>query len=192
MRWEEHYRSGDTPWDLGRAHPELESRLSSGWVQGAPPGRVCVPGCGTGHDALAFSRAGWSVTAIDIVDATDGRLDRELRSRKGEFVEGDALSLIDRDRFDLVWDHTFFCAIDPRKRPDWGEMVGRLVRPGGFLAGISFPEDRGVKAGGPPWGTSVETISGFLDGFELIEAARPTRTVQRRRGREHWYTFARG
>ncbi|MDX1584357.1 MAG: methyltransferase domain-containing protein [Thermoanaerobaculia bacterium] len=192
MNWEEHYESGHTPWDLGQAHPELERRLTEGWSEDVRSKRVFVPGCGTGHDALAFARAESIVTAVDLVDATGGRLGRDLTARGGEFLQGDALELDRPNGFDLVWDHTFFCALEPERRSAWSRMVRRLVRRGGLVAGISFPEDRDEESGGPPWGMSVGELSKWLDGFDLVEAAEPLETVDRRRGREHWYLLEAG
>ena len=191
MNWEERYRSGNTPWDLGEPHPELARCLAAGWPKKPEPGRAFVPGCGTGYDALALARAGWSVTAIDLVDATAGRLGRELSARSGRFVVADALEFDDEERFDLVWDHTFFCAIDPSRRTDWRAMVGRVLRDAGMVAGISFPEDRTLEDGGPPWGMSVETVEDLLERFDLIDVRPPDSPVVRRLGRERWYELRR-
>jgi 2-polyprenyl-3-methyl-5-hydroxy-6-metoxy-1,4-benzoquinol methylase len=77
--WGQRYRDENTPWDRGRAHPSLQARLDSGEL--APPhenASCFVPGCGRGHDALGLARAGWKVTAMDMVSDLAGPLGEAL------------------------------------------------------------------------------------------------------------------
>lgn len=167
--WSERYRTFDTPWNLGRAHPELVRRLENGEL--APRDgfrKALVAGCGHGHDALALARAGFSVTAVDIVSDLRDHLEEKLAAMGGRFVIADALAL-EGETFDLVLDHTFFCAIDLSMRADWGAMIGRVLRPGGALASIVYPFSKPMEAGGPPWGVSRQAIEAALGGrFEVI------------------------
>ena len=49
--WDTRFRDGVTPWDAGGAPPRLVL-----WLEGKPPCRVLVPGCGTGYEAKLFKR----------------------------------------------------------------------------------------------------------------------------------------
>src|SRR6478609_6306354 len=49
--WDKRYQSGETPWEKGRAHPELVAFLRRQPLNGC----VLVPGCGHGHDARALA-----------------------------------------------------------------------------------------------------------------------------------------
>ena len=49
--WEDHYRTGDMPWDKGAPSPGLVDFLTSEPVRG----RVLVPGCGLGYDVRALA-----------------------------------------------------------------------------------------------------------------------------------------
>lgn len=193
--WGERYRAADTPWDLGGAHPELLARLAEELAvpKDARAGRrALVAGCGRGHDALALSDAGWRVIAVDFVDPSGGELDRRLRERGGEFRRADALSLDVDAPFDLIFEHTFFCAIDPARRADWGSSMRRALAVGGRLAALVFPVDKPEAEGGPPFGVSVAQIQAALGAdFELAvdEAAR--RTVSRRTWPERWAVWRR-
>src|SRR5688572_15460504 len=62
--WEELYQKGDTRWDKGEASPGLVDFLAD--RPGLPKGTVLVPGCGTGHDVRAWSRAGFTAIGLDI------------------------------------------------------------------------------------------------------------------------------
>jgi SAM-dependent methyltransferase len=168
--WAARYREGNTPWDRGHAHGELARRLASGQLAPPHPEASCyVPGCGRGHDARALCRAGWRVTAQDIVEELAEEVGPALDAGGGCFVAGDAFEP-ENGPFDLIWEHTFLCAIRLEERERWAEMVRRALRPGGRLAAIVFPANKPRSEGGPPWGYSVDDLLELLGpGFELLE-----------------------
>lgn len=180
--WSARYEIGSTPWDLGRPHPELERRLTAD--PGLSDGRgrsVLVPGAGTGHDAAAFASRGWSVVAVDLASGVEAELRSRLEPFGARVLIGDALSYEPTESFDLVFDHTFFCAIDPSERSDFGRMVDRVLGSTGMLISIVFPIGRPSSQGGPPWGLDVEDLGSALSsGFELAESATPSRVPGRR------------
>lgn len=184
--WAAHYAAGDTPWDLGGPHPELSSRLAGGGL--APPregAQVLVPGCGHGHDALAFARRGWTVTAVDLVAQLGESVGRELAKRGGRFVLGDALTVGAPGEvagsFDLVWDHTFFCALPPASRTAWGVVAGRVVGPGGRYVALVFPTGKPLAEGGPPFGMTTDDVAKALGAsWRLVEDRAVARSVARR------------
>ena len=184
--WNSLYEAGTTPWDLGRPHPELVRRLSidpslgTGTVK-----RVLVPGAGSGQDAGALARAGWAVTAADLAPAVEQKLGAAIEPYGGTVTIGDALALEEDEPFDLVFDHTFFCAIDPDLRPEFGTLCRRVLAPGGAVISIVFPIGN-PSGGGPPWGFDVEMLEGALgDGFEMAEVSEPF-TTKRRRSPHVW------
>lgn len=197
MDWGERYRIEHTPWDLGRAHPTLEARIASGVLApryaetgskpagergDASPPRALVPGCGRAHDALALARAGWRVTAADLVEHLRPIVEPQLAPLGGAFVSGDVLAMEFDEPYDLVWEHTFFCAIDPGQRADYGALMARAIAPGGRLAALLFPLDRPDERGGPPWRIDEALFEAALgDAFER-EVLEPA--VGRTGGRE--------
>jgi methyl halide transferase len=62
--WESRYQAGDMPWEKGAPSPGLVDFLAA--HPEVARGTVCVPGCGTGHDARAWARAGFPVFGYDI------------------------------------------------------------------------------------------------------------------------------
>ena len=174
--WAQRYRDEQMPWDRGKAHASLQASLNSGQL--APPreGATClVPGCGRGHDALALAEAGWKVTGVDLVADLGTDFGERIAALGGEFIVGDALNS-KRGAFDLVWEHTFLCAIAPYQRKAWSEMVRGSVRPGGRFGALIFPGDKSVDLGGPPWGYDVERLQVWLGPdfeLELTEVVDP-------------------
>jgi SAM-dependent methyltransferase len=173
MDWAERYADDNTPWDMGRAHPELARRLADHRLAAsasASARRVLVPGCGRGHDALALARAGFAVTAVDIVAQLESSVGSALAAHGGRFVVSDALSL--SEPHELLFEHTFFCALPPTLRPRYGEMAARCVAPGGTLHAVVFPLDKTPRDQGPPFQMTTGDLSSALgDAFELQEDA---------------------
>ena len=156
-----------TPWDLGRAHPELMVRLAAG-LRPTGERRAFVPGCGRGHDAVAIGRAGWAVTALDYAEPLRSELEDRMARVGGESIIGDAF-LFNGGPFDLVFDHTFFCAIDPARRPEFAALLDRVTEPGSRLASVVFPIGRSHDQPSPPWGVETVDLTVALgEGWELI------------------------
>ncbi len=163
-QWSARYEAEDTPWDLGAPHPDLVRRLEEDPGLGGAPGRVLVPGCGRGHDALALARAGWQVVAVDMAPAVDDLVRAALEPFDGRFVVAD---LFDDDALDgalggrpvdLVFDHTLFCALPLHHRPDFGATCRRVLGPDGQVVSVVFPIGRDHAEGGPPWGMTPEAV----------------------------------
>jgi len=151
-----------------------------------------VPGAGAGHDAIALARRGWTVTAIDLVPELAGLVGPQLERNGGRYLTGDAIEFqwsgsAEEGGFDLIWDHTFFCAIDPERRHPWGARVSELLRPGGKYVSLVFPVGKPREEGGPPFGMDESAVSGALGSLFRIEECTPvSRPVARRQWREHW------
>lgn len=194
--WRRRYEDRDTPWDLGGPHPELAARLARGGLlpAGSPIGagqgpRALVPGCGRGHDALALARAGFRVTAVDLVDATGGVLGRELEQLGGELRVEDALR--HRGAYDVLFEHTFFCALDPEQRGAWGLPARENLVPGGKLWALVFPVGKPAAEGGPPFATAVEDLARVLPGFSLCVDVPAGARAPKRSWEERWAEFER-
>jgi SAM-dependent methyltransferase len=91
--------------------------------------------------------------------------------------------------FDLILDYTFFCALPPAQRADWGKRVSELLLPEtGRLLTIVFPilpeADRNK---GPPYPVTIQDYQLALEphGIKLIETpcASP-HSVPSRQGKE--------
>jgi len=166
--WEECYRIGDTHWDKGEPSPGLADWLAA--HPDLPRGTVAVPGCGFGHDVRAWAQAGFTATGFDIApSAVEGCRERSQNSGLAvRFEQSNFLEVHPSETFDWVFEHTFFCALDPSRRDDHVQSIVRHLKPDGqFLAVHYFlPKDED----GPPFGTDRdEIIERFSPHFDLIE-----------------------
>lgn len=194
--WEACYRKGDTPWDRGAAAPplmELIEMCGSAIWRGGP---VLVPGCGTGHDVRALAQSGVPAHGLDI-SATALDKARAFPPMAGVSYEpGDFLDPAWRvgKSFPAIWEHTCFCAIDPRRRRDYAESAAAVLPAGGHLAGVFYlrPHDPGEEEDGPPFEVSVEELEAtFSPWFERVDGWVPERAYPGREGREWLGIFRR-
>jgi SAM-dependent methyltransferase len=188
--WQNLYAQGGDRWELGRPSPSLDAHLARAPF---PPGVVAVPGCGRGHDARLLARHGHRVLGFDFVPET-------LRVARGlAELEGTQVTFENRDVFDLaavypgcfdgVLEYTCYCAIDPRRRPEYVAVLAAILRPGGWLLACFFP--MGDKVGGPPFAVNETEVRVLLaPHFELVEDYVPTVSPENRQGRE-WVVLAR-
>jgi methyl halide transferase len=190
MDWERRYRIGDTPWEKGAPAPPLLE-----WIRtrGALDGSVLVPGCGTGHDVRAIAAASPEAVVVGL-DIAEAALDEARRSplagnEKYRLADICDLPIELTDRFDWVFEHTCFCAIDPARRPDYVRAIKRALTAEGALLAIFFlnPWDPGEapERGGPPFGTTREELDAlFGRDFVLVEEVLPQSAYPGREGRE--------
>ena len=182
--WEERYRTGETPWNKGAAHPALVEFLKSEPVRG----RVLVPGCGIGHDVRALAATADEVIGLDIAPAAIRGAKAHPAIGGESYVRGDlfALPAAMRGSFDCVFEHTCFCAIDPIRRADYVSAVAGALRPGGQLLAVFYMEP-GLDPGetGPPFGTSKDELDSLFSArFSLVKEWQPAATYAGREGRE--------
>jgi methyl halide transferase len=176
--WESLYQTGDTRWEKGAPSPGLVDFLAA--HRKLPGETVCVPGCGTGHDARVFARAGFRAYGYDIAPSAV-RLSRERTWAAGLRAEFRCLDFL-RDEppflFDWVFEHTLFCAIQPAERALYVAAVRRWLKPGGHYLAVNYliPD-----TDGPPFGTTREELGRwFSPDFELraewVPRSYPNRT----------------
>ena len=188
MNWEGAYREGDTPWNIGEPAPPLMSLLETMDVSHANQATVLVPGCGLGHDADAWRRAGYKVTGLDI-SSTALNLAEKLYGNAIRWVKSDFLEEQDvlEDRVDIIFEHTCFCAIDPEKRGAYVQSASKWLVPGGLFIGIFFtdPPPRDDGESGPPFGSDLKDLrSIFGASFKIRRELSPDRSHPDRLGRE--------
>lgn len=195
MDWAARYREDNIPWDLGGPHPELVARLQKNGLERRRMGhgvRAVVPGCGRGHDALALARAGWRVTALDIVADLGADLTTELERYESQFYSSNALDYVSRPPFEILFDHTFFCAIEPDLREQYGAMARRLLAFRGRLHAIVFPFNKPVTEGGPPFAMTTHDLEEALgESFKLVREDEIQHPAPGRQWQERWAVFER-
>lgn len=186
--WEHRYQTGDMPWEKGGPSPGLVAFL--GDHPELPCGTVCVPGCGTGHDARAWAGAGFDVSGFDLAPGAI-RLaveNTQEDARKPIFQLADFLHAEPPQKFDWVFEHALFCAIQPEERDEYVAAVLRWLKPNGQYLSVNY-----LLCGpdGPPFATTrEEQFARFSPHFEVVADWVP-RSYPNREGRERMFWWRR-
>ncbi|KAG0204829.1 hypothetical protein BGX28_003362 [Mortierella sp. GBA30] len=194
--WNELWRRDISPWDKGVPSPALIEVIEQKPIKEQIPktGNVLVPGCGRGVDVLYLGNEhrkayGLDISPIAVQHCKDVSDDDELRNEKGvpeshaDYIAGDFFKFESpQGGFQLAYDYTFFCAIQPELRPDWGRRMGDLITKDGVLITLMYPLDD--HAGGPPFAVSEAHYHSVLDdNFECLLVDNCT-SFEVRKGKE--------
>lgn len=157
--WTNIYRTEEPRWDLhapSHALPTLVPKLK------LQKSRILVPGAGTGNDAAWFAEQGHIVTAVDFSEEAITR----AQARYGHltnlrFVKADVFQLPTEmnSSFDIIFEHTCYCAITPSRRNELVRVWRRVLTENGHLMGVFAVRD---KPSGPPFGGSEWEIRARL------------------------------
>ncbi len=161
--WTDSYKKDHMPWDLNRSHPCLEWTLPRLKLFKS---KVLVPGCGRGHDVKKLKSLGHNVTGLDFSPEAVTRA-RELYPDL-DFVEDDFFEFSKKNEgsFDLVFEHTLFCALSPSAREKLVKAWHRILMPGGHLMGTFVVAH---KRTGPPFGITEWELENILEKRFKIE-----------------------
>ncbi|KAF8189949.1 S-adenosyl-L-methionine-dependent methyltransferase [Mycena galopus ATCC 62051] len=186
--WDEAWKRNVTPWDSGAMQPALREVTQSGEFAFPRSGRALVPGCGSGYDAIYISELGLDTLAIDIspiaVENASKNMPSGLNTRF-EVHDFFSFSVPDHEKFDLIYDYTFFVAIPPSRRSEWGAQMNSLIKPGGHLITLVFPLEPETNVG-PPWFVRPEHyVAPLGDNWEKVVDRVPTVSSETHVGKEH-------
>lgn len=181
--WSEIYQAEElAPWDLDEAATALPKILPQLKI---PKSRVLVLGSGRGHDAAFFAEQGHIVTAVDFSQHAIDEAKKLYGDRTNlNFYQGDLFKLPDnwKGQFDVVFEHTCYCAVSPHRRNELVKIWKNLLSPGGYLLGVFFVMDRPA---GPPYGGSEWELKERLKkSFNFLYWTRWKHSKPRRQGRE--------
>ena len=141
-------------------------------------------GLGVQPVARALAKAGWSVTGLDLAPSSVP-LAKRLADEEGLAIDyrvGDFLSDEPHQPFDLLFEHTLFCAIPPTRRSDYVQALRGWLKPGGLYLAVNYmiTDDNGE----PPFSTTTAELDArFGEPFELLRRWTP-RSYESREGKE--------
>jgi len=183
--WDKKYQRNEANWDLKSANPVFEELIDNEDI--LKPGKLLIPGCGNGFDAIAAAKRGFEVTAIDF-SAEAIKFGKNLAKRekvKVNFLTEDFFNLDEKyaNNFDSIYEYTTYCAINPERRDEFARQISRLLKPGGKYLTILFPVEE--RAGGPPFGINpVEAYKIFSNYLKLSFFTQEVNSIKPRKNRE--------
>jgi SAM-dependent methyltransferase len=191
LKWEADYERKTDGWDLGGPTP-IFKRLALRASRQLIPGQMIVLGAGRGHDAREFARNGFQVTAVDFASQAVQEMQRLADPEAPvEILQHDIFALPETldQSFDYVLEYTCFCAIDPKRRAEYADVVTRLLKPTGLYVDLAFPLDG--RKGGPPFAVTESEIMDLFQerGFKLVSREKPAESISPRRHAEELFIF---
>lgn len=183
LYWNNIYETEANPgWNLGNPAEALKDMLPRLKISRS---RILVLGCGEGHDAAFFAQAGHVVTAVDFSAQAIERGKKLYGALVNlNFVHSDIFKLPKEfdQSFDLVFEHTCYCALNPAKRKDLVKIWNRVLVSGGYLMGVFFTFE---KRQGPPYGgTEWELRQRLKSSYHPVFWGRWQKSIPARQGKE--------
>ncbi|ORX94961.1 Thiopurine S-methyltransferase [Basidiobolus meristosporus CBS 931.73] len=184
--WDRRWKEGATGWDAGKVSPALVQLLEERKFQ-LPEGKGLVPGCGKGYDVAYFCSFDRETVGLDIspsaVEIANKYWEgKATQGKKPVFELGNFFTDKFPTKFGFAYDYTFFCAIDPEMRAQWGERYAEIIQPGGVLIALMFPLDQ--HEGGPPFSVSVDAYKAALEKSFDLESLEDCKSHAGREGKE--------
>lgn len=161
--WEKRYRDNQLGWDIGhcsRALREYFDQIENKKL------KILIPGSGNSYEAEYLHKAGFKNVYVADWAATPLK---KLEERVPDFPSTHLLH-IDffelEDKFDLIIEQTFFCALDKGLRTKYVQKMFDLLKPRGQLVGLLF--NAPMNEDKPPFGgDKKEYIDLFAPYFEI-------------------------
>ena len=166
--WQQRFEQGQTPWDRGAPHPQLQAWQRAGVLRAGQ--RVIVPGCGNGHELLALAELGLDVCGLDYAPAAVERARARVQEASGAASRPIRVEQADvliwqpsaQEAPDVVYEQTCLCALHPDHWQRYAAQLAGWLRPGGLLAAL-FMQARRESAGdgvveGPPYHCDINAM----------------------------------
>lgn len=183
--WEERYQKNQTGWDVGYIATPLKEYIDQLANKNI---KILIPGAGNSHEAEYLWNKGFK--NIYVLDIAEHPL-INFKSRIPDFPEShlihdDFFEL--HETFDLIIEHTFFCALNPDLREKYASKMHNLLNTNGKLIGLLF--DFELTKDGPPFGGSKdEYLSYFSEFFNIKTIETSYNSIKPRQDRELFFIF---
>ncbi|KAF9447688.1 S-adenosyl-L-methionine-dependent methyltransferase [Macrolepiota fuliginosa MF-IS2] len=197
--WEDAWKAKVTPWDAGSVQPPLPEVIerNPGGIEWPKSGHALVPGCGAGYDVVYLAST-LGLTAVGL-DASETALEKANAFIKANPLPkgGATFELVDfftykpDHGFDLIYDYTFFVAIPPSRRNEWGKKMAELTNPGGYLVTLVFPIDPWVESGPPHYVRPEHYDEPLSFAFDKVFDRIPEKSSPTHVGRERMVVWKR-
>lgn len=182
--WENRYLNNETGWAIGKISTPIKEYIDQLTNKDL---KILIPGAGNGYEFDYLIENGFkNVFVIDIAKQPLDEIAKRNPDYKSNLLESDFFDVT--EKFDLVLEQTFFCALNPELRLKYATKMHQLLSNKGKIAGLlfNFP----LTSEGPPFGGSKEEyISTFESKFKIITLENCYNSIKPRENRELFFIF---
>lgn len=178
--WSEKYQKKLTGWDAGSITTPLKTYIDQLKDKNLA---ILIPGCGFGHEAAYLHDNGFNnVTVIDLAPEPIAHLRARCPNwAEDKLIVGNFFDL--EGQYDIIFEQTFFCALNPDMRPAYASKTIDLLRDEGKLVGVLF--NILIPGPNPPYGGSADEYKIYFDElFEFVVYAACYNSIKPREGTE--------
>lgn len=182
--WEERYQKGETGWDAGAITTPLKDYIDQ--IKNKEL-KILIPGAGNGHEFDYLVNNGFTnVHVIDIAPSPLENIVQRNPNYKSNLIHDDFFNL--KEKFDLVIEQTFFCALSPSLRAKYAKKMQEILSSDGKIIGVLF--DFPLTSEGPPFGGSKEEyLTLFSPNFKIRILERAHNSIKPRENKELFFIF---
>lgn len=183
--WDKKYEEHKTGWDIGYVSTPIKTYINQLLNKNL---KILIPGAGNGHEVQYLFQQGFkNVFVLDIAQ-------QPLANIKNTIPNFPIENLIHSNffdhynKYDLILEQTFFCALHPFYREDYVTHVHNLLTENGKIAGLLF--NFTLTDEGPPFGGSLqEYLVLFSAKFKIQILEKCYNSIKPRNGRELFFIF---
>lgn len=183
--WTARYTQNNIPWDAGVITTPIKEYVDQLTNKDL---KILIPGVGNGHELSYLFKNGFkNVYGLDISEEPI----ETFKENNPDFPE-DQLIVGDffkhNNKYDLIIEQTFFCALHTELRPLYATKMSNLLKEKGKLAGVlfSFP----LTEQGPPFGGSKTEYKELFSGtFSIKTLEKCNNSIKPRENNELFIIF---
>ena len=168
-RFKERYKSGSTPWDIGKPDFNLVEIVTQKPIPGC---RALDIGCGTGDNSIWLAQNGFEVTGTDTSDIALEKAKEKAATAKVEcnFLLADFLNdKIEGGPFGFAFDRGCFHSFGSEsERKKYARNVAAYLEKAGLWLTLIGNADEDRKGPGPPQRTAGDIVSAVEQYFEIL------------------------
>lgn len=180
--WESRYQNNDIPWDLNEVASPIAQYINQ---LDNKELKILIPGAGNGYEVSYLWKNGFkNIYIVDLAETPLKNIKRVIPE-----IPNDRLLNIDffklDDTFDLIIEHTFFCALSPLIRENYVKKCHNLLNAHGKIVGLLFSFPLNIERGRPPYGGSYTEYETLFSAYFIKKCMQPaTNSHPSRQGSE--------
>lgn len=180
--WNQRYLDNEFGWDIGEISTPLKNYFDQLTDKNCC---ILIPGAGNAYEAEYLVNKGF--TNVFVCDFAETPL-LNLKKRcpainLSHLLQEDYFKLSFKNKFDLIVEQTFFCALLPELRQNYFLKTKELLKPGGKLVGLLFNDP--LNSDKPPYGGSSEEYPVYFKNDFKVNVFEPCyNSIKPRHGRE--------